>query len=862
MIPDPATEMTLAEKAILSAGDDLWSIPGVERLGIPKISVTDGPNGARGPALPEGEGQPSTCVPCGSGLGATWSPEVLEAVGGVLAREARAKGCRVLLAPTVNIHRSPLAGRNFECYSEDPLLSGVLAAAFVRGAQAEDVASTVKHFAGNEAEHQRYTSNSVIDERALREIYLLPFELAVKDGRALGVMTAYNRLNGRYCSEHEGLIAGILRGEWGFEGLVMTDWYAVGSTVGSASAGLDVEMPGPGRIFGPALAEAVESGELDESLLDAMVERVLRVWERLGALEDVAEGESGGRPPAAGSQVPGSHLLASHAPDPASVARDAASEGFVLLRNDGLLPLDGRALSSVAVIGPNAGTVQMMGGGSASLTPNHWTTPLQAIGEVLGPGVKILHEPGADTSRVIPPITAERLERSGGGGGFEVQIFGPDGTGGTALHRAERPDGHLLFLGPPAPQLASGPFTFRAVSRFRPTVTGPHELSLVQLGRARVLLDGALILDGTPDAVPSTSGFPGLRNEALRASANLREGIDVEIVVECSCPDTTSLTGTLVGCRPAPAADLADRAEAAATEADAAVVVVGTSAEWESEGRDRSSLELPGGQDALVERVAAANPNTVVVLNTGAPVTAPWANRARAILQIWFGGEEMATALAEVLVGRREPAGRLPMTWPRRLEDNPSYGNFPGERDEVRYGEGVLVGYRWYDARSLPTLFPFGHGLSYTTFEISPPRLSTDVVESACSLELSVDVTNTGSRRGAEVVQCYVGEHEPSVVRPPKELKSFSKVWLDPGETRTVTMHLDGRAFAYWDPGTARRPDPAQVARSSPFAPSPEPERQAGWHIEKGTFDVHVARSAADVLHSVAVEVRPEVRPG
>jgi beta-glucosidase len=358
MIDRLVAQLTLEEKAALTAGRDLWSTTPVERVGIPSWKVTDGPNGARGGGLPGSGGTTAVCVPCGSALGATWDPDLVQQVGVMLGQEARTKACRVLLAPTVNIHRSPLAGRNFECYSEDPLLSGKLAAAFIRGVQSQGVATTVKHFAGNEAETHRFTDNSVIDERALREIYLLPFELAVREGGTLGVMTGYNRLNGHFCAEHRDLIKGILRGEWGFDGLVMSDWYAAGSTAGSAGAGLDLEMPGPGRFFGAALAAAVTAGEVDETVLDAQVGRLLSVFERLGALEDPPVSERG-----------------VDLPEHRALARRAATEAFVLLKNEGVLPWDPATLTTLAVIGPNADRAQLMGGGSAIVNAHYRTLP-------------------------------------------------------------------------------------------------------------------------------------------------------------------------------------------------------------------------------------------------------------------------------------------------------------------------------------------------------------------------------------------------------------------------------------------------------------------------------------------------------
>ncbi|HZP29614.1 MAG TPA: glycoside hydrolase family 3 C-terminal domain-containing protein [Acidimicrobiia bacterium] len=813
--------LTLDEKALLTAGAGMWSTAAIERLGIPSVVVTDGPNGARGPALPGGGDLTSACVPSGSALGATWSPEVVERVGELLGAEARTKAARVLLAPTVNTHRSPLAGRNFECYSEDPLLSGRLAAAFVRGAQSQGVATTVKHFAGNDAEFERNTINSVIDERTLREITLVPFELAVREGGSLGVMTAYNRLNGTFCAEHEWLLHDVLRGEWGFEGFVVTDSFAQGSTAGSARAGLDLEMPGPGRFYGPALADAVRRGKVDEGLVDAAVRRLLTVFEGLGALDDPADAR-----PASVDR-----------PEHRAVCRVAATEATVLLRNEAvgstpLLPLDPSRLRSLAVVGPNADRAVIMGGGSASLEPHYRITPLDAIRERLGETVAVRHEPGCVIDRTVPPLERARLTAPDGAPGFGVELFAGQERSGGVLHRSHR-DGRILFFGHPAPGvdgLDEASFSLRASARFVPEETGAYRFALVQLGRARLFVDGRLVLDGVEHPPPPGEAFFGAGSAEVVADVPVVAGHPLELVVEWSSAGSAVLRGVQVGGRPVPPPDLLERAVDAATGADAVIVVVGTDADWETEGRDRESMDLPGDQDELVRRVAAANPRTVVVVNAGAPVTMDWADRVPAVLQVWFGGQEMAHALVDVLTGAAEPAGRLPTTIPLRVEDNPSYGNFPGADGEVRYEEGLLVGYRWYDTRRVPVRFPFGHGLSYTSFALGQP-----VVTAAASggpVHVSVPVTNTGARRGAEVVQCYVAPPPARLPRPVKELKAFAKVWLDPGETGTVTLELDGeRAFASWDPASA------------------------GWVVEPGVYELHVGRSAADIAHVVPVTV-------
>jgi beta-glucosidase len=827
--------LTLDEKAALTAGADLWSTVGVPRLGIPKVWVTDGPNGARGRTM-GAVGPTSVCVPCGSAIGATWNADLIERVGTMLGDEARTKGARVLLAPTVNIHRSPLAGRNFECYSEDPLLAGRLAAAFVRGVQSRGVATTVKHFVGNETEYERMTSNSVIDERTLREIYLLPFEIAVREGGALGIMTSYNRTNGAWCTEQPRLLQDIARGEWRFDGMFVSDWYAVVGTIAAAEAGLDLEMPGPPRGFGPAVADAVRSGALDEAVVDEQVRRLLAVFARIGALDDPAGADA-----AAEESV--------DRPEHRALAREAATESIVLLRNDGTLPLDAARVRRLAVIGPNADRARIMGGGSAALRPHYITTVLGSLRDTIGPGVEIVAERGVDNDRSTPALAIP----------LETDVFAdPDFKGAAALHSTSV-EAVFFNLGSPLDGVPPDGWSLRAHGTFTPTESGEHTFTLVQTGPSRVLVDGRVVLDGVADPPPAGRDFFGLGSQEMTAAVELVAGSPVDVVIEHSSRESKGMSGVKVGCRLPGGADLLERAITAAAGADVAVVVVGTTAEWETEGRDRRTMDLPADQDDLVRRVAAANPHTIVVVNTGAPVTMPWADDVAAVLQVWFGGQEMGNAVADVLTGAAEPSGRLPTTFPVRIEDNPSYGNFPGENGEVRYGEGVLVGYRWYDARHVPARFPFGHGGSYTTFTVGAPVLSSPTFARGDALTLDVEVANTGSRRGAEVVQCYVAPPAGRHVRPPKELKAFAKVWLEPGERTTVTLRLDDRAFAYWDPGQA---DWAGVSgRLSPAALGgrrPATRRLPGWHVEGGRYELHVGRSATAIDHVAPIDVAGE----
>lgn len=830
--------LTVEEKAALTAGVDLWSLPGVPRLGIPAVAMTDGPNGARGTTLPGPDATPTTCVPCGSALGATWDPELVGEVGALVAREARAKGCRVLLAPTVNIPRSPLAGRTFECYSEDPLLSGRLAAAFVRGAQAEGVVTTVKHLVANDAEFERYTMNSVIDERALREIYLVPFEHAVKDGGAFGVMSGYNRVNGTWCSESRHLVTDVLRRQWGFEGFVLTDWYAVASTLGSSAAGVDLEMPGPGRAYGEALADAVRQGTVAENTLDEQVERILSVYARLGVLDD---------PP---DQAPPPRLPAQQR---AEVARRAATDSIVLLTNDGVLPL-APDVRRMVMVGPNADRAVIMGGGSASVEPDHRTTPLDALRSKLGEAVTISYAPGVDLDRSVPVLRAP----------MQVEYFDALDLGGDVVHRSALETTELLHLGPPVPALG-GDFSVRATGMFHPPEAGRYVFAMTQIGRARLYVDGRVVLDAFAQPQPRGTSFMGLGSAEMEQTVDLVRGGDVEVVVEYDTSGAPGLYALRVGCRQVAPPDLLERAVAAARDADVAVVVVGTTGEWESEGFDRETMSLPGDQDELVRRVASVNPNTVVVVNAGAAVTMPWIDDVRAVLQVWFGGQEMASALADVLAGDAEPGGRLPVSLPLRLEHTPAYGAFPGERNELRYGEGILVGYRWYEARHLPVLFPFGHGLSYTSFVLGEPELSSSTFVAGGALTLTVPVTNSGQRAGTEVVQCYVAPPPGDLFRPPKELKAFAKIELEPGQSGTVTLVLTDRSFACWDPGSeqtealrARLPLGGMEGPGSGTGDGPPAGDGPGWRIGAGTYLLHVGRSCADISWTTPVTVPSE----
>jgi beta-glucosidase len=820
--------LTLEEKVDLVTGLDMWHTRPNETRGIPKLKVTDGPNGARGDGL-MGTGVATACIPSGAALGATWDPDLVERLGALLGDEARAKSAHVLLAPTVNLHRSPKGGRNFECYSEDPILTGRLAAAFVRGVQSRGVATTTKHFVGNDSEFERNTIDTQVDERTLRESYLVPFEHVVKDAGAWGVMTAYNRLNGTFCSENEWLLSTVLRDEWGFDGFVVTDWFAARSTVAMANAGLSLEMPGEGRFYGPALIAAVENGEVTVEALDRIVGDVLRLMERTGALDgdgDFTE-ETLDRP------------------EDRALIRAAAAAGSVLLRNDGILPLDRGALTKVAVIGPNALNAKVMGGGSAQVNAYRTTSPFDALVERL-PEAEVVWERGSDIDRTTPALCRPLVD-----GRVSIEYFNGYEPDGEPVRRVERGAVDLLAFGAPAPDVSAEAYSVRLACTVVPTVSGPHEFRLVQSGRAVVRVDGVAVIDATEGEYERGGAFFGMGSVEIPGPVELEAGTPIEVVVEFCNRDAVLLTGFTVGLVSLTEEDLLGRAVALAADSDVAVVVVGTNDDWETEGRDRDLWELPGDQPELIRRVAAANPRTIVVLNVGAPHDLSWIDDPAAVLSIGFGGQELGDAVVDMLLGEVEPSGRAPTTIGARYEHFGAYPNYPGENSAVRYGEGLFTGHRFHDAMGLEPAVPFGHGLSYTSFDIGEPRAARRAATGE-TVTVIVDVTNTGDRAGSEVVQLYVEPVGPAVQRPVRELKAFRKVTLAPGAVETVTLELDARAFAYFDigdPGWAE----LQAGLPVPADGAGRHRSTAGWYVDPGDYRLVVGRSSRDLLHETTV---------
>ncbi len=800
------SQLTLDEKISMLAGADLWHSVAVPRLGIPQFKVTDGPNGARGAW--GSMGPQSVCTPVGIALGATWNPELVHKVGEVLADELKAKGAHILLAPTVNIHRTPIAGRNFECYSEDPFLSGMMAAAYINGIQSQGMGACIKHFVANDQEYERFSMSSEVDERTLREIYLEPFRLAIRASNPWAVMSAYNRVNGTYACENDHTLKEILKGEWGFEGIVMSDWFGTYDT-NVPAGGLDLEMPGPARWMATEVVKkALDTGSLTESGLDNKVRRLLGVLEKAGLFENPTLHPEKGE----------------DRPEHRAVMLEAAREAIVLLKNDGVLPFKG--VKKVAVVGPYARKAQILGGGSSSVTPHYAVSPFAGIDakDVLAEGAT-----GTHIHKNLPAPAPETLSTPGGERGLKLSLFAGHEFAGPALYEETTTRVQHGWFENTVPAVPQNDFSLRMEGLFTPVESGSHTLALAAVGWARLYLDGKLVIDHW-----QASDMGQQKTVELELTGGKAYALKVEYYWQGN-PRWRSIS---IGHLPPHSADLIAEAVELAKRADVAVVVVGLNGEWESEGFDRVDMKLPGQQDELIRAVRAANPKTVVVVNSGSAVEMPWADEVPAILQLWYNGQEQGNALADVLFGDVNPSGKLPTTFPVRLQDNPAYTNYPGENGKVRYGEGVFVGYRYYDKKELAPLFPFGHGLSYTSFAYSNLQLSADKITATDKLTVTLDLTNSGAVAGQEVVQLYVRDVKAVVARPEKELKAFQKVALAAGETKTVSFTLDQEAFWYFD-----------LAKNS-------------FTVEPGDFEILVGSSSRDLRLASTLTVQPPARPG
>ncbi|MCR4393322.1 MAG: glycoside hydrolase family 3 C-terminal domain-containing protein [Dehalococcoidales bacterium] len=802
-------EMTLEEKISLVSGKDFWHTQNIDRLGIPSMKLTDGPHGCKTASdLNSHETLHATCFPTGVGLAATWNTELVEKVGAAIGRETRERGCSVILGPCVNIHRIPLGGRNFESYSEDPYLSSRMTVAFIRGVQSQGTAACVKHFALNNQEHRRMTMSSEAWERTMREIYFPSFEKAVKEAGVLAVMCSYNRINGIYSSENRWLLTDVLKKEWGFEGAVISDWFATHSTIPAAISGLDLEMPGPALWFGKKLFEAVKRGDVPEEAVNEMVRRILFVMVKTGTID-------------------GSLKLGNLKSNPAHerLAFEAAGESIVLLKNErNILPLK-KSIRSIAVIGPLATRAAVQGGGSAQVEPYYTVSPLEALKKKLGDKVTITYEPGCLSNVYTSLLTADYLTPSTDAkeNGLLGEYFDNNSFSGKPVaKKIDKKFKAQWILAPPVPEIKGNIYSIRWTGFFNPPETGKYKFGMATIGWARLYIGEKLVCTNWGEKI-STEVF---MVEEKTAEIRLRSGKSYPIKIEyITAPSVPSPVRSIrIGVDLPVPPDLQKRAVKAAGSADIAIIFAGLTDEYESEGFDRKNMDLPEEQAQLIQKVAEVNPNTIVVLNNGSPVTMkPWIDNVPAVLEAFFPGQESGNAIACILLGEINPSGKLPDTFPARYEDNPASINYPGEADRVLYGEGIYVGYRYYEAKKIEPLFPFGHGLSYTTFKYSNLQVSPLKVKKNEKINISIEITNTGRRYGKEVVQLYVSDLASKVARPPRELKAFTKIGLEPGETKIVSFILDEQTLSFWDTETG------------------------GWVAEPGVFEILVGSSSRDI---------------
>ena len=779
-------KLNIDEKISLLSGTDFWHTAAVSRLGIPAVRVSDGPNGVRGTKF--FNGVPAACLPCGTGLAATWNTELVKQGAVLQGHEAIAKGASVILGPTTNMQRSPLGGRGFESFSEDPVLAGNMTAATVNGIQSTGVQATPKHFVCNDQEDQRMAVNSIVTERALREIYLLPFQITMRDSDPGCFMTSYNLVNGEHCSESQRLIGDVLRKEWGFDGMVMSDWFGTYSTTEAIKAGLDLEMPGTSYIRGKLVNAALGCGKLSEFDLDNCVRQVLKLVKKtlpLGIPEHAPEHEV-------------------NTPETAALLRKIAGDGIVLLKNDkNVLPF--KKEKSIAVIGPNADIAAISGGGSASLLPYYAITPLDGIRKQAPDAKYTLGAPGWKKL----PLLSRLTKTSDGKQGLTMKVYlePPIHKDREVIDTVYVADSSCLLVDYHHPKIHSNLYYTTFEGEFTPDQSTEFEFSLSVAGTAKLYIDGKLLVDNATKQHPGDSFFgTGTRDET--STIKLEKGKTHKVYIEFATLPTMTFTvpgttafgagGIRMGCeRVVDFKTELQRAVEIAKSVDQVVLCAGLNADWESEGYDRTTMDLPPGSDELISAVIAANPNTVVVVQSGTPVTMPWRKEASSIVQAWYGGNESGNAIADVIFGNVNPSGKLPLSFPVRNEDNPAYLNYKSEKHRALYGEDVYIGYKYYEKTKKEVAFPFGHGLSYTSFEVSNLALG----EKEDQITVTVDIKNTGKVNGSQVVQVYVSQDSPSINRAPKELKGFTKVGVKAGETvKNVTVTISKKyATSFWD---------------------------------------------------------------
>jgi len=801
---DKITEdLTLKEKISLLSGFNSWYTNKIERLNIPSIKMSDGPNGVRGDS---NSGKSSACFPCAISIGSTWDMDLIKQMGIALGEEAKVKDVDVLLGPTINIHRHPLGGRHFESFSEDPFLTGKIAIEYVQGVQSQDVAACLKHFIGNDTEYQRHLVSSNIDEKTLRELYLLPFEMGIKEGDAKVVMSAYNKLNNIYCSSHENLLINILKDEWGFDGYVVSDWGAALETVENANGGLDLEMPGPGNVWGDNLFKEVNEGKVKEALIDDKIKRILSV------AEFTKRFEKPDLKPEKEVDIESHRML----------LRKAAADGMVLLKNNDQLPLK-LDIKTLAIIGPNAKKAQIIGGGSASLTPHYQIHPLEAFQGRLGESIEISYAKGCNTHKYLPALNEELMSNNiAGEKGFLVEYFkGSDFDKNLIIKECLVGNKFWVFEGfakDVIEKFENPDILVRFSCNYTPNISGIHEFEIFGIGKCKLSVNDNGIIDNWTETSPGEAFFT-FSSDSKKNTVELKEGVTYQI--ELSYKFEGNFPAVYIGCQPPEEKDLHEEAIAIANEVDQVILIVGTNSDWETEGNDRAEFNLPAQQDRLIEAILDVNPNTVVVLNTGSPVAMPWADKANAIIQTWFAGQEFGNALIDIMTGDINPSGKLPTTFPKNIEDTPAFKTYPGKDLQMDYEEKLLVGYKWYEVKNIEPLFHFGHGLSYTQFEYKD--LKTEI-HNTHEVSCKFSIKNTGNFSGAETAQCYVGFMQREDDEPMKTLQGFNKMNIDPGKEVEIEITLNSRSFSSWS------------------------TQKEGWEIKQGTYQIMIGDSSDNIL--------------
>lgn len=824
-VEEVLSQLTLEEKILLLAGADFWHTHPVPRLNIPSIRTSDGPNGIRGTKF--FNAVPAAVLPNGSGLASTFDKELLQEAGKLLGVECKHKSAHVDLGPTANIARGPNGGRGFESYSEDPYLSGVASAEVIKGIQSEHVAATMKHYVCNDLEHQRNASDSIVTPRALREIYLEPFRIAIKHADPRAIMTSYNKVNGTHVSQDKGLLD-ILTKEWNWDGTIMSDWYGTYTGKESIEAGLDLEMPGPARLRTPeAVSHQVGTREVHANDVDDRVRGVLRL---------VKYATESGIP------YDGPEDTKNDTPETRAFLRKLAGEAIVLLKNEeNLLPL--KKDEKIAVIGPNAKFSAKSGGGSASLTPYYITTPYGGIASKLD--YQPAYTTGALAYDLLPGLSEQVTNPVTGELGVHAKFFS------TPAEDKERKEFrtvdlntsfHILFdyL---RDEFAGKPFYTEFTGEFTPEETAEYEFGLTVIGTALLYVDDQLVVDNKTKQTLGVSFFNTgtieekgkiLLEKGKKYTVKIEFGSGPTYTISGEGPDFKGNGGIAFGLSKVidKAAEIAKAVEIAKNN-DKVVLVVGTNGDWESEGYDRANIVLPGNTNDLIEAILAANPNTVIVNQSGTPCEFPWIDKAKAVVQAWFGGCELGNGIGDVLFGDVNPSGKLSLTFPLKFEDNPAYLNFRTEKGRVLYGEDIFVGYRYYEKLQKKVLFPFGYGLSYTKFKFDEVTVSTD--EASDKLTVSVKITNIGDIKGKEVAQIYFSKKEHDVIRPVKELKGFEKVELEVGESKTVTTELSIKdSLSYFD------------------------EYENKWALRTGEYEVLVGPSSDDIELRESFSIKKE----